>query len=169
MIILDVRESEEFEAEHIPESLFCPLSRINIMAPALLKNLEPAEITVLCYSGNRATLACEELTKIDERHTYVPLEGGIEKWKAEGKKVVGNGGIFPILRQVQIFASTMIFIAFLAAHFLNNSNFLYLALFVGFGLAMAGWTGFCPAARLIQLMPWNNKKTAKVNGNSCCR
>ena len=33
MIILDVREREEFEAEHISNSISCPLSQFDFMAP----------------------------------------------------------------------------------------------------------------------------------------
>ena len=40
MVILDVREKEEFEAEHIPDSLFCPLSQLELFAPGLLKNIK---------------------------------------------------------------------------------------------------------------------------------
>ena len=38
MVILDVREKEEFEAEHIPESISCPLSQFDMLVPGILKN-----------------------------------------------------------------------------------------------------------------------------------
>lgn len=157
MIILDVREKEEFEAEHIPESISCPLSQFDIVAPGILKNIKDLDIVVMCRTGNRAKMALEELKKYNVNHSkFACYDGGIIQWKTEGKAVKGKGSIFPIMRQVQIGASSMIFIAFLGSKFLNP-NFVYLALFVGFGLALAGYTGFCPMVQILQKMPWNKK------------
>lgn len=171
MLILDVREREEYEAEHIPGSVLCPLSQIHILAPGLLKNIDADEVVVMCRTGNRAAMAIRELRKLDEKRKFVCYEGGILSWKISGKEVTGTGGIFPIMRQVQILASTMIFIAFLASYYFQNNSFVYLALFVGFGLAMAGWTGFCPAAKLLQMMPWNRRVSttnSESRSSSCC-
>lgn len=168
MLILDVREKEEFEAEHIPGSILCPMSQLDTMAPGLLKNIPSSEILVMCRTGNRAKIAIDEFKKLGALHQFHLFEGGILKWKSEGKEITGTGGVFPIMRQVQILASTFILLAFLLAHTVH-SNFIYLALFVGFGLAMAGWTGFCPAAKILQLMPWNKKKIDSCSTkNSCC-
>lgn len=173
MVILDVREKEEFEAEHVPESVSCPLSQFDTIAPGILKNLKDSEVLVMCRTGNRAKMALNELKKFDVNHNkFSCYEGGILKWKTEGKQVRGKGSVFPIMRQVQIVASSMIFAAFLGAHFVNP-NFIFLALFVGFGLATAGYTGFCPMVFLLQKMPWNNKKmvscsTPVKGNNSCC-
>ena len=171
MIILDVREKEEFEAEHIPDSISCPLSQFDMLAPGILKNIKDSDISIMCRTGNRAKIALDELKKLDlARHNISPYEGGIIKWKNEGKPVKGVGSIFPIMRQVQIVASSMIFMAFLGSIFIAPP-FVYLALFVGFGLALAGYTGFCPMVKILQLMPWNKKMAAcdsKDSKPSCC-
>ena len=159
MVILDVREREEFEAEHVPESICCPLSQFDLMAPGILKNIKDGEVFLMCRSDNRARMALNELKKFDvNQHKFTVYEGGLIKWKAEGKTVLGTRSVFPLMRQVQIVASSMIFLAFLASKFIAH-DFVYLALFVGFGLALAGYTGFCPMVKLLQKMPWNNKKT----------
>lgn len=175
MIILDVREREEFEAEHVPDSICCPLSQFDLVAPGILKNLNDAEIVIMCRSGNRAKMAMNELKKIDlNKHKFTVFEGGILKWKSEGKTVRSKGSMFPIMRQVQIVASSMIFLAFLGHSFIHP-NFIYLALFVGGGLALAGWAGLCPMVLILQKMPWNNKKMSDNPGcadkskvGSCC-
>lgn len=172
MIILDVREKEEFEAEHIPESILCPLSQFDLQAPGILKNLKTEEeIIVMCRTGNRSKMAINELQKHNISHLrFTTYEGGIQKWKNEGKPLKGRGGsVFPLMRQVQIIASSMIFLAFIAATFVSP-EFIYLALFVGFGLALAGYTGFCPVVFLLQKMPWNNKRSGISSGtkNDCC-
>ncbi len=171
MIILDVREKEEFEAEHVPESICCPLSQFDLMAPGILKGIQDKDVVIMCRTGNRAKMAMNEMNKFNtELHRFSIYEGGIMKWKNEGNPVRGKGSIFPIMRQVQIVASTMIFIAFFASYFLNES-FIYLALLVGCGLALAGYTGYCPMVYMLQKMPWNNKKIADgsiSNKPNCC-
>ena len=171
MIIFDVREKEEFEAEYIPESICCPLSQLDLLAPGILKNIKDSEILIMCRSGNRATIALNELKKFDVgQHKFTVYDGGILKWKNEGKEIAGKGPLFPIMRQVQIVASGMIFFAFLGSKYIAH-DFVYLALFVGFGLALAGYTGICPMVFILQKMPWNNKKVASCNVTNkpnCC-
>jgi len=171
MVILDVRENIEFEAEHVPDSICCPLSQFDLMAPGILKNIKDSEIVIMCRTGNRATMALNELKKFDvNQHKFSVYDGGMIQWKAQGKAVKGKGAVFPIMRQVQIVASSMIFIAFLASQFLAH-DFVYLALFVGFGLALSGYTGICPMVFILQKMPWNNKKNSdgSTNGKpNCC-
>ncbi|MGE3608343.1 MAG: rhodanese-like domain-containing protein [Bacteriovoracaceae bacterium] len=170
MIIIDVREKEEFEAEHIPDSICCPMSQFDLLIPGILRNLKGDEVTLMCRTGNRSRIALNELKKIDTGNMrFSSYEGGILKWKSEGNSVRGKGSVFPIMRQVQIVASSMIFLAFLAAHFLSP-QMIYLALFVGFGLALSGYTGFCPMVFILQRMPWNNKKISNCDqaSKSCC-
>lgn len=170
MVILDVREKEEFEAEHIPESICCPLSQFDLLAPGIMKNIKDSQVVIMCRSGNRAKMALNELKKYDlNQHSFSVYDGGILKWKAEGKDVKGKGTVFPIMRQVQIIASSMIFLAFIGFKFWNPDA-IYLALFVGFGLAMAGYIGFCPMVFILQKMPWNNKKMSdcSITSKNCC-
>ena len=150
MVILDVREKEEYESEHIPGSILCPMSQLNTMAPGILKNLTSGEVIVMCRTGNRARLAIEELRKYDSRHSFTCYEGGILHWK-----------------QVQILASTMILLAFILSRTVHP-DLIFIALLPGFGLGMAGWTGFCPAAKLLQYMPWNKASNSDTQ-KSCCR
>lgn len=171
MVILDVREKEEFEAEHIAESILCPLSQFDLMAPGILKNIKDSEVVIMCRSGNRAKMALNELKKFDvDQHKFTCYEGGLVQWKTEGKPVRGKGSVFPLMRQVQIVASTMIIFAFVASKFISH-DFVYLALFVGFGLAVAGYTGYCPMVHILQKMPWNNKKindSSTTTKPNCC-
>ncbi len=170
MIILDVREKEEFEAEHVTDSILCPLSQFDLHAPGILKNLKNEEVIIMCRTGNRAKMAMNELKKHDSDHlTFKIYEGGIQKWKSEGKPVKGKGATFPVMRQMQIIASLLIISAFIGAQFIAP-GMIYLALFVGFGLALAGFTGFCPMVFLLQKMPWNNKRISSCDTKktNCC-
>jgi rhodanese-related sulfurtransferase len=171
MIILDVREKEEFEAEHVPDSICCPLSQFDLLAPGIIKSIKDTDVIILCRSGNRAKMALNEIKKFDiNQHKFSIYEGGILKWKSEGKKVRGKGAIFPLMRQVQIVASSLIIIAFIMSTFVAH-DFVYLALFVGFGLALAGYTGICPMLFILQKMPWNNRKiteSSNHHNSDCC-
>ena len=158
MVILDVRENDEFVDEHVPDSIWCPLSQFDLIAPGILKNMKDSQVVIMCRSGNRAKMALNELKKFDvDQHKFSVYEGGMNQWKAQGKSVRGKGSAFPIMRQVQIVASSMIILAFLASKFLAH-DFVYLALFVGCGLAVAGFLGICPMVMILQKMPWNNKR-----------
>ena len=171
MVILDVREREEFAAENIPDSICCPLSEFDHIAPGILKNIKDSEVLIMCRSGNRAKMALNELNKFDvNQHAFSVYEGGLIQWKNEGKPIRGVGSIFPIMRQVQIVASSMIFFAFFASKFISH-DFVYLALFVGGGLALAGYSGICPMVYILQKMPWNKKKIndcSTTSKPSCC-
>ena len=82
MVILDVREKEEFQAEHVAESLFCPLSQFDLLAPGILKNIKESEVVIMCRTGNRATMAINELKKFDlGSHRFTTYEGGLVQWK----------------------------------------------------------------------------------------
>lgn len=173
MVIIDVREKEEFEAEHIPESILCPLSQFNLLAPGILKNIKmDEEIILICRSDNRARIALTEIRKLGyENHKLTVYEGGILKWSKEGLPTRGKGMVFPIMRQVQIVAALMIFLGF-GLHFFVDQKLVYIALLPGFGLALSGFVGVCPMVYILQKMPWNNKKMNdfKVShSNNCCR
>ena len=164
MVILDVREKEEFQAQSIPGSICCPLSQLDVLAPSILQLIKDAEVVVMCRTGKRASMAVENLKKMDqEHHRFSVYPGGILQWRAEGKPLVGENSVFPIMRQVQIAASSLIVMAFvLSAKF---PNAVYLALVVGIGLGVAGWTGFCGMYHLLGKMPWNQRAVKNCSSN----
>jgi hypothetical protein len=72
-----------------------------------------------------------------------------------GKKVIS------VIRQVQMGAG-MLILAGLALGLLVNPYFLAITGFVGAGLSVAGFTGFCGMANVLMIMPWN--KVAPTTG-----
>ena len=58
------------------------------------------------------------------------------------------------MRQVQIAAGSLVVLGVLLGAFVAP-EFLGLAGFVGAGLVLAGVTGWCGMATLLQAMPWN--------------
>ncbi|MEK6623714.1 MAG: DUF2892 domain-containing protein [Bdellovibrionota bacterium] len=91
--------------------------------------------------------------------------------KEEFAAELGEKSIFPIMRQVHIIAASMVFCAFLAAHFIYP-GLIYMALLVGIGLFIFGLTGHCPMAWLLQKMPWNQAGVcckSEENKGNCCK
>lgn len=78
-IILDVREKEEFEEKHIPDSNNKPLSELQKGDFTGLNKDE--KYIVICRSGNRSVTASEIL--YDEGYNIVNVSEGISSWKGE--------------------------------------------------------------------------------------
>jgi rhodanese-related sulfurtransferase len=85
------------------------------------------------------------------------LEGGIDGWKAAGLSVVEDKSQpLPLMRQVQIAAGSLILLGVILGYAISSAFFL-ISGFVGAGLILAGVTGFCGMARLLDRMPWNQR------------
>lgn len=77
VILVDVRTSEEYEQEHIPQAILLPVDDISRKAQSLLPDKDPV-IIVYCRSGRRSKIASAEL--IDMGYKRVYDLGGILDW-----------------------------------------------------------------------------------------
>ena len=79
-IILDVRTSEEFREQHIPDATNVPNESIGTDE---IKELQDKEqlILVYCRSGNRSKQASEKLARLG--YTNIVEFGGINDWTGE--------------------------------------------------------------------------------------
>jgi rhodanese-related sulfurtransferase len=166
-VILDVREKDEFEAEHIEGSIHLPLSHFGTAAPGVLHNLSDRSIILMCRSGNRARLAKEQIVSLGFGETKTAVyEGGIRAWKETGKPTVAmRKGHLPIMRQVQTLVGAFTLLFSILA-WLISPMFLFGAAFFGAGLLVAGATGFCGMAELLAKLPWN--RTNPTNREELC-
>lgn len=79
-------------------------------------------------------------------------------------------------RAVSIFAGFMIMASLAAAHFSGQINlaqmsWLWLTGFVGFNLFQMGFTGFCPAAKIMKALGLKDATSACGTGSTtgkCC-
>ena len=78
LIILDVRESDEYAKGHIANAILFPLSTIRPATTAERLPDKDATILVYCQSGRRSKKACILLTKLGYTHIYD--FGGIMDW-----------------------------------------------------------------------------------------
>lgn len=163
--VLDVRELDEFKLERVPGSIHLPLSELDALAPGILKPLRECNLVIMCRGGNRARLAHAQLVTrglLSTERSRV-FEGGIMEWKRQGLATEGGGaaGTLPLMRQVQL-AAGLLAAGGAAMALLVNPTWVYLSLAVGVGLSVAGLTGFCGMALLLQKMPWNRETPAKA-------
>lgn len=79
LLLLDVREPNEFEYASIENSVLIPLNQI----PQRLGELDPQqEIVVICHHGMRSLQACMYLVNSGVEHV-ANLTGGIDAWSSD--------------------------------------------------------------------------------------
>lgn len=78
VVILDVREQNEYDEGHIANAILLPYTEIEDKAEEVLPDKE-AVILVYCRSGRRSKIAAESLAGLG--YTNVKEFGGIIDWK----------------------------------------------------------------------------------------
>lgn len=79
LLLLDVREANEFQYARIANSVLIPLNQL----PQRLGELNPhQEIVVICHHGMRSLHACQYLMQSGFAHV-ANLTGGIDAWSCE--------------------------------------------------------------------------------------
>ncbi len=165
-ILIDVRENDEYSAEHIDGAIHIPLSSFGRQAAPLLRSLGGRKVVLVCRSGKRASLAAAEAAQFECESTIEILPGGMLEWVRQGKPVVRlQKSRLPIMRQVQLIAGLLV-VAGAALSYWVSPNFILLSAFVGVGISVAGATGLCGMTELLAHMPWN-KGTSRNRGQSC--
>lgn len=149
--LIDVRETSEYAAEHIPGAKLLPLSQFQ---PEKVPWRRNTKVVLYCQSGNRSHQAARKIVNA-EFSEFMQLEGGITAWKQLGfaTKINKNAPI-SLMRQVQIVAGSLVFTGTILGAFISPW-FLILSGFVGAGLLFAGVTNTCAMAMLLAKLPHN--------------
>lgn len=156
-VLVDVREPDEFKAEHIAYAMSVPLGSLEDGFQTL--NI-PENKTILfqCLKGSRGQMACNRIQNLGTcKNTIANIEGGIEAWRKQGLPVITSGTsnqTVSIFRQVQIIIGFLIAFCVMIGFTVNNIGF-GLAGILGLALFFAGVTGWCGLAMLLSKMPWN--------------
>ena len=85
ILLVDVREPNEYAAERIPGAVLFPLSSFD---PAALPPPATCDIVFQCGTGKRSAMAVARCLEQGITHT-AHLTGGIQAWKAAGLKTIG--------------------------------------------------------------------------------
>ena len=85
MVLLDVREGEEYQRGHLPGAVLIPRGVLEGQAPQLIPDPE-AEIIAYCGSGMRSALAADILQQMGYRNVR-SMAGGFRDWGQIGGPV----------------------------------------------------------------------------------
>lgn len=83
VILIDVREQNEFDAGHIPGAVLMPLSSFD---PAKLPRQEGKRVVLYCRSGRRAKEAAA-MAEAAGRSDILVYAGSMNEWSAAGEPV----------------------------------------------------------------------------------
>jgi rhodanese-related sulfurtransferase len=87
LVVLDVREPEEWVAGRVDGAVHIPLGQL----PARIGELDRSRpIAVVCRSGNRSTLAADYLAA--RGFDAVSVDGGLARWLRDGLPVITPDG-----------------------------------------------------------------------------
>lgn len=78
VIVLDVREQDEYDSGHIPGAVLLPVGTIDEDTAGKVIPEKDSTVLVYCRSGNRSKTASETLVKLG--YTNVYEFGGINTW-----------------------------------------------------------------------------------------
>lgn len=85
--VVDVRESDEYAAGHVPGALSIPMGRL----PSRLGELDRSSpVHLICASGNRSSAMVDVL--VAQGFDAVNVIGGTGAWVRSGRPVVGGSG-----------------------------------------------------------------------------
>jgi hydroxyacylglutathione hydrolase len=89
VILLDVREDDEWEAGHVAGSLHVPYRELRKGPPAELTQ-DGKQVAVACSAGNRSSLAASLLERAGRKDVVHVTDGGIEELERDGIELVGG-------------------------------------------------------------------------------
>ena len=81
VIILDVREQDEYDSGHIPGAVLLPVGTIDETTAAEVIPEKDSAVLVYCRSGNRSKTASSTLAELG--YTNIYEFGGINTWPYE--------------------------------------------------------------------------------------
>lgn len=155
-ILIDVREPDEFSAEHIAYAASLPLGRVD-RALGLMNVPAGRKLLFQCLKGGRGARACDLVAGRNFPGEIYNIEGGIEAWKNAGLPVIGGGPKISVFRQVQMIIGTALFALIVLGMAGIGFAFMLAALVAGV-FAFTGFIGWCGLAMLLQKMPWNRPR-----------
>jgi len=84
-VLLDVRETQEYEGGRLPNAVHVPLSQLESRGSELARS-SGRPVVAYCMSGNRSRMAGKALARVGFKEIY-NLRGGYRAWKDAGLPV----------------------------------------------------------------------------------
>lgn len=156
VMLIDVREPEDYKTESIEGAYLLPFS--SHISDDLIPKTDK-EIVFFCQIGKRSAKVCELVLSKDPTRVIYSLEGGINAWKQSGFATRNaHTGVIALDRQIRIAAGFFVFLGVTLGAFVHSAYYLIPG-FVGAGLMFSGITNWCGLAKILLKMPWNKKKS----------
>ncbi len=89
LVLLDVREPDEWAAGHAPEAVHVPLGELPSRTGELADLPDDRPVHVICRSGGRSARATAWLNAAGVVDA-VNVEGGMKAWQAQGRPMVAD-------------------------------------------------------------------------------
>lgn len=154
IVIIDVREPQEYAHEHIANSRNVPLNKL---AELNADEYQDKIAIFHCRSGKRTEMNQSAISGTAFKEKFC-LVGGITEWKSQNMPTVSEySAPVDVMRQVQLIVGCMILLG-VGLSYLVSVYFIILTVFAGLGLLVAGFTGFCGMAEVLKFLPWNKQK-----------
>jgi rhodanese-related sulfurtransferase len=83
VLLLDVRDEDEWEEGHVPGSVHVPYHELRDVLPADLRN-GAKPLAVACSAGNRSSIAASLLERAGLENVVHVADGGIAELAEEG-------------------------------------------------------------------------------------
>src|SRR6201991_2844835 len=87
IVLLDVRESEEWDAGHIPGAKHVPRGYLESRVEGAIGSDRDQRVIIYCASGQRSALAANTLKSLLGYEDVASMRGGITLWKDRGYDV----------------------------------------------------------------------------------
>src|SRR6201991_370749 len=87
IVLLDVRESEEWDAGHIPGAKHIPRGYLESRVEGVIGADRDQKVVIYCASGQRSALAANTLKELLGYENVASMNGGITLWKDRGYDV----------------------------------------------------------------------------------
>jgi rhodanese-related sulfurtransferase len=159
--LVDVREYPEFAAGRIRGARLIQLGEIERRAEEINRDVP---VYVICRSGRRSAIAQQKLQALRFKKVY-NVRGGMLDWEASGFPVMRDERVpWSLERQVRLVAGVIVFVSVLLSATVTE-HFLWVAGFIGAGLAFAAITDTCAMGMLLARMPWN--RAANTGAEAC--
>ena len=85
VLLVDVRETHEYEYEHVPGALLMPLSFLD---PDLFPRIKEKRVVLMCAVGKRSLAAAKQLAQADHDEVLSVI-GGLNAWRDAGYDTEG--------------------------------------------------------------------------------
>lgn len=150
--VLDVRTPGEYRSVHLSVAKNLPLDQLSKDKVLEATGGETGPLYVVCQSGMRGQMACEQLSAMGIE--AVNVEGGTKACLSEGVPAIRGKGAIALDRQVRITAGSFVLLGVILGTYVHP--WLYgISAFIGAGLVFSGVTDTCGMGFMLMQMPWN--------------